>query len=206
MIDEKIRKAINNLQKNNMAGYYAENREELLSLISTLIHNGETIGCGDSVTLEETGVFEYLRNGDFTFYDKHQPNLTSEEKRAIYLKNFGSDTFITGTNAVTTDGQLFNIDGNGSRVAPMLYGPKQVIVVVGVNKLVDTAEDAVCRARQIAAPLDAKRLRKNTPCVKLGKCINCKHEQRICNDFVLISRQFIKNRIKVIFINGCYGY
>ena len=104
------------------------------------------------------------------------------------------------------DGQLFNIDGNGSRVAPMLYGPKQVIVVVGINKLVDTVEDAVCRARQIAAPLDAKRLHKNAPCVKLGKCINCKHEQRICNDFVLISRQFSKNRIKVILLNGNYGY
>lgn len=205
-MDEKIRKTIYNLQKNNMTGYYAENTKELLSLLSKLLSKGERIGCGDSITLEETGVFEYLRSGDFTFYDKHQPNLTSEEKRAIYLKNFDSDTFITGTNAVTTDGQLFNIDGNGSRVAPMIYGPKQVIVVVGVNKLVDTVEDAICRARQIAAPLDAKRLHKNTPCVKLGKCINCKHEQRICNDFVLISRQFSKDRIKVIFINGNYGY
>ncbi len=205
-MDEKIRKTIYNLQKNNMAGYYAKNTKELLSLLSKLLSKGERIGCGDSITLEETGVFEYLRSGDFTFYDKHQPNLTSEEKRAIYLKNFDSDTFITGTNAVTTDGQLFNIDGNGSRVAPMIYGPKQVIVVVGVNKLVDTVEDAICRARQIAAPLDAKRLHKNTPCVKLGKCINCKHEQRICNDFVLISRQFSKDRIKVIFINGNYGY
>ncbi len=189
-----------------MAGFYVENKEELLSLLSTLLVKGERIGCGDSVTLEETGVFEYLRSGDFTFYDKHQPNLTSEEKRALYIKNFDSDTFITGTNAITTDGQLFNIDGNGSRVAPMLYGPKQVIVVVGVNKLVHTVENAVHRARQIAAPLDAKRLHKNTPCVKLGKCINCKHEQRICNDFVLISRQFSKNRIKVILVNENYGF
>lgn len=203
---EKISKTIYNLRNNNMGGYYAEDKKELLNLIATLIHKGETVGCGDSVTLEETGVFEHLRSGDYIFNDKHQTNLTSEEKRAIYRKNFDSDTFITGTNAVTTDGQLFNIDGNGSRVAPMLYGPKQVIVVIGVNKLVDTVEDAVCRTRQIAAPLDAKRLHKNTPCVKLGKCINCKHEQRICNDFVLISRQFSKDSIKVIIINGNYGY
>ena len=205
-MDERVRKTIYNLQKNNMSGYYVETIEELHALISTLIRKGETVGCGDSDTLEVTGVFDFLRSGDYTFNDKHQPDFTSEEKRAIYLKNFDADTFITGTNAVTTDGQLFNIDGNGSRVAPMLYGPKQVIVVVGVNKLADTLEDAVCRARQIAAPLDAKRLQKNTPCVKLGKCINCKHEQRICNDFVLISRQFNKDRIKVIFINGNYGY
>lgn len=205
-MEERIREAIFNLQKNNMAGFYVESIQELLSLLSTLLVEEEKIGCGDSVTLEETGVFEYLRSGNFTFYDKHQPNLTSEEKRVIYLKNFDADTFFTGTNAVTIDGQLFNIDGNGSRVAPMIYGPKQVIVIVGVNKLVDTVEDAVYRTRQIAAPLDAKRLKKKTPCVKLGKCINCKHEQRICNDFVLISRQFLKNRIKVIFINGNYGY
>lgn len=205
-MNDKISKTIYNLQKNNMAGYYAEDKKELLSVIAALVHKGETVGCGDSVTLEETGVFEYLRSGDFKFNDKHQLNLTTEEKRDIYLKNFDADTFVTGTNAVTTDGQLFNIDGNGSRVAPMIYGPKQVIVVAGVNKLVDTVKDAVCRARQIAAPLDAKRLHKNTPCVKLGKCVNCKHEQRICNNFILISRQSSKDRIKLILINENHGY
>ncbi len=205
-MDERIKKAIINLQKNNMAGFYVESRQELLSLLSTLLAKGEKIGCGDSNTLEETGVFEYLRNGRYTFYDKHQQSLTSEDKRKLYLNNFDADTFFTGTNAVTVDGKLFNIDGNGSRVAPMIYGPRQVIVVVGINKLVDTVEDAIQRTRQIAAPLDAKRLNKNTPCVKLGRCIDCKHEQRICNDFVLIARQFSKDRIKVIFINGDYGY
>jgi len=205
-MDEKIKSTISNLQKNNMAGYYVENAEELLKLLSTFLVKGERVGCGDSVTLEQTGVLDYLRNADVTFYDKYQPDLTPEEKREIYLKNFDADTFVTGTNAVTSDGQLFNIDGNGSRVAPMIYGPKQVIAVVGTNKLVDHVDEAVRRARQIAAPLDAKRLHKKTPCVKLGKCMDCKHEQRICNDFVLISRQFVKNRIKVIFINGDYGY
>lgn len=205
-MDIRVKETIHNLQRNNMAGYYVENETELLSLLSTLLNKGERVGCGDSITLEETGVFEYLRNGDFIFYDKHQPQLTSDDKRALYIKNFDSDTFITGTNAITKDGQLFNIDGNGSRVAPMIYGPKQVIVVVGMNKLVDTVEEAIDRTRQVAAPMDAKRLKKNTPCVKLGKCINCKHEQRICNNFVLISRQFIKDRIKVILLNGDYGY
>ncbi|MEA4963534.1 lactate utilization protein [Lutispora sp.] len=205
-MDERIKEAINNLQRNNMAGFYIESRQELRSLLSSLLDEGEKIGCGDSTTLEETGVFEYLRNGRYIFYDKHQQSLTSEDKRKLYLNNFDADTFITGTNAVTMDGKLFNIDGNGSRVAPMIYGPRQVIVVVGINKLVDTVEDAIQRTRQIAAPLDAKRLNKNTPCVKLGRCIDCKHEQRICNDFVLIARQFSKDRIKVIFINGDYGY
>lgn len=205
-MDERIKKVIFNLQRNNMAGYFVENREELLQLMAKLIKKGDKVGCGDSVTLEETGVFSFIRSGDFTFYDKHQPGLTPEEKRAIYLKNFDTDTFLTGTNAITLDGKLFNIDGNGSRVAPMLYGPKQVIVVAGINKLADTVEAAVDRARQIAAPLDAKRLNKDTPCTKLGKCIDCKHEQRICNDFVLIARQFVKDRIKVIIVNQAYGF
>jgi L-lactate utilization protein LutB len=178
-MNERVKRAISNLRKNNMAGFYVESRQELLSLLSTLLVEGEKIGCGDSVTLEETGVFEYLRNGSYTFYDKHRQSLTSEEKRKLYLNNFDADTFVTGTNAVTMDEKLFNIDGNGSRVAPMIYGPRQVIVVVGMNKLVDTVEDAVRRTRQVAAPLDAKRLKKNTPCVKLGRCIDCKHEQRI---------------------------
>ncbi len=203
---ERINTAITNLQKNNMAGFYVKDTQGLISLLSIMLKPGESIGCGDSVTLEQTGVFEVLRNGSFQFYDKHDPRLTSEEKREIYLKNFSADTFITGTNAVTMDGKLFNIDGNGSRVAPMLYGPKQVIVVVGTNKLVDTVEDAVWRTRQIAAPMDAKRLQKHTPCVKLGRCVDCRHQQRICNDFVLINGQFSKDRIKVIFIEGQYGY
>lgn len=205
-MDERIKKAIFNLQRNNIAGYFVKDKEELLQLMDALMKNGEKVGCGDSVTLEETGVFDFVRSNDFDFYNKHRSGLTSDEKRAIYLKNFEVDTFLTGTNAITLDGKLFNIDGNGSRVAPMLYGPKQVIVVVGINKLVETVDDAVCRARQIAAPLDAKRLKKGTPCTKLDKCIDCRHEQRICNDFVLITRQFVKNRIKVIIVNQAYGF
>lgn len=203
-MDAKINKLILNLNQNNMAGYFVENKKELLQLMASLIKKGEKVGCGDSATLEETGVFEFIRRGDFVFYDKHQIGLTSEQKRAIYLKNFDADTFLTGTNAITLDGKLFNIDGNGSRVAPMLYGPKQVIVVVGINKLVDTVEDAIERTRQIAAPLDAKRLNRDTPCTRLDKCIDCKHKQRICNDFVLITGQFIKDRIKVIIVNEAY--
>lgn len=206
MMNEEIARVLTGLEKHNMTGYYVENEGELLALLSSLLRKGEVVGCGDSLTLEQTGVFTYLKSGTVTFLDKHNPQLTSEEKRELYLQNFRADTFITGTNALTIDGQLFNIDGNGSRVAPMLYGPKQVIVVVGINKLVQSVEEAIVRARQVAAPLDAKRLDKATPCVTLGRCVDCKHEQRICNSFVLLSRQFIKGRIKVILINGHYGY
>lgn len=119
----QIEKTIQNLRRHNMGGYYVETPEELLLLLGSLLKAGETIGCGDSLTLEQVGVFDFLRRGPYRFLDKYQPGLDSEQKREIYLQNFSADTFFTGVNAVITDGRLFNIDGNGSRVAPMLYGP-----------------------------------------------------------------------------------
>uniref|UniRef100_UPI0006CFD28D LUD domain-containing protein n=1 Tax=Clostridium sp. NkU-1 TaxID=1095009 RepID=UPI0006CFD28D len=197
---------IKHLQRNNMAGYLVQDKNELLELLRKLIADGTTVGCGDSVTLEQTGVFEDLRNRDVDFPDKFDPSLTREEKRKIYLRNFSADTFITGANAITMDGKIFNIDGNGSRVAPMLYGPEQVIVVAGANKITKDVEAAIKRTRQIAAPLDAKRLNKSTPCTSLGRCIDCGHRERICNDFVLIAGQFVKDRIKVIIVDEELGY
>jgi len=204
--DGQIQELINNLARNNMAGYYAENKNELIELLKGLIPKGDMVGCGDSVTLEETGVFDFLRSGNYVFNDKFKPGLSSEDKRGLYVRNFAANTFITGTNAITLDGKLFNIDGNGSRVAPMIYGPGQVIVVVGINKIVKDVDTAIKRTRQVAAPLDAKRLNKDTPCVKLERCIDCNHNQRICNDFVLITGQFIKDRIKVIIVDDVLGY
>lgn len=197
---------IKKLKQNHMLGFYVNNKEELQKLLRVLIADGTTVGCGDSVTLEQMGVFDELRERKLNFLDKFDPGLTREEKREIYLKNFSADTFITGTNAVTMDGKLFNIDGNGSRVAPMLYGPGQVIVVVGTNKIAKDETEAVKRTRQIAAPMDAKRLKKAAPCVTLERCIDCRHKERICNDFVLITGQFEKDRIKVIIVNEELGY
>ena len=202
----KVEQTIGNLTRNNMAGYFVQDQKELITLLKQLIQPGQTAGCGDSATLHELGVYEFLRSGAFTFYDKYAPGLTPEDKRKLYLNNFDADTFVTGTNAITVDGKLFNIDGNGSRVAPMLYGPRQVIVVAGVNKITVDVDAAITRTRQIAAPLDAKRLNKQTPCATLGRCIDCRHPQRICNDFVLITGQFIKDRIKVIFVDQELGY
>lgn len=203
---QKINTLISNLNKHNMAGYYVNNNRELLDLISSLIKPNSVVGCGDSITLEETGVFDFLRGGEYIFLDKYSPNITKEEKKTIYLDNFSADTFITGTNAITMDGKIFNIDGNGSRVAPMIYGPEQVLIVIGVNKIVGDMDAAIKRTRQIAAPMDAIRLGKNTPCTALNRCIDCNHKERICNDFVLITGQFVKDRIKVIIVNEELGY
>lgn len=205
-MNKQISTLIHNLTTHNMAGYFVNTREELLLLIKELLPPGSSVGCGDSITLEETGVFQFLRNGDYVFYDKFAPGLSKEQKRKIYLDNFSADTFISSANAITMDGAILNIDGNGSRVAPMLYGPNQVILVIGRNKITSDVDAAIKRARQTAAPMDAKRLGKNTPCTSLMRCIDCRHKERICNDFVLITGQFVKDRIKVIIINEELGF
>lgn len=205
-IPEHVREIIENLNKNKMAGFYVDQQGLLISLLDELIKDGETVGCGDSMTLEQLGVFNHLRIRNIHFLDKFQPSLTGKDKRELYLQNFRADTFVTGVNAITKKGELFNIDGNGSRVAPMLYGPGQVIVVAGVNKITDNLDKAIKRTRQIAAPMDAKRLGKSTPCAALGRCIDCSHKERFCNDFVLITGQFIKDRIKVIIVDQSLGY
>ncbi|MBE5994418.1 MAG: lactate utilization protein [Paenibacillaceae bacterium] len=205
-IPEHVREIIENLNKNKMAGFYVDQQGPLISLLDEMIKDGETVGCGDSMTLEQLGVFDHLRIRNIHFLDKFQPSLTGKDKRELYLQNFRADTFVTGVNAITKKGELFNIDGNGSRVAPMLYGPGQVIVVAGVNKITDNLDEAIKRTRQIAAPMDAKRLGKSTPCAALGRCIDCSHKERFCNDFVLITGQFIKDRIKVIIVDQSLGY
>jgi L-lactate utilization protein LutB len=205
-IEKQVERTIKNLNMRNIEGYYIRDRKELIDKLAELIPKNSTIGIGDSMTLFETGVIDFLRNGSFNFLDKYKEGITKEEKKELYIKNFSAATFISGTNAITEEGELYNIDGNGSRVAPMIYGPSQVIIVVGINKLVKNIEEAKLRVRQYAAPIDAKRLNRDTPCTKLGYCVDCKSSNRICNDFVTISGQFIKGRIKVIIIGEQLGY
>lgn len=206
-MDTNIAETIKNLKKNNIRGYYISGCDELQSLLDGLIPGNSSVGCGDSITLEELGVFDYLRQRtDLLFYDKHRIELTGEQKREIYLNNFRADVFISGANAVTVTGEIINIDGNGSRVAPIIYGPKKIILIAGTNKLTKDDDTGWDRVRQTAAPLDAKRLGKNTPCTKTGTCTDCSSKDRICNTFVKIARQFDPERIHLILVEGNYGY
>ncbi|HBL06568.1 MAG TPA: lactate utilization protein [Clostridium sp.] len=205
-MEKRIDRTIKNLNRRNMGGFFVKDKNELIMLLKKLIDDNSTVGVGDSMTLFETGVIDFLRKGDYVFLDKYRDGITSEEKREIYLKNFSATTFMCSTNALTENGELYNIDGNGSRVAPILYGPKQVILVAGINKIVKDIEEAEKRVRNYAAPIDAKRLNKDTPCTTLGYCVDCKSPNRICNDFTIIRGQFIKNRIKVIIVGEQLGY
>ncbi|VBB08157.1 Hypothetical protein LUCI_3422 [Lucifera butyrica] len=204
--EKRVERTISCLEKHNILGFYVKDENELLKKVKELIKEDSVVGVGDSMTLFETGVIDLLRNGKYRFLDKYKDGITREEKDQLYRNIFSADTFLSSTNALTEEGELFNIDGNGSRVAPMIYGPRQVIIVAGINKIVKNIEEAEKRVRNYTAPLDAKRLNKKTPCVSLGYCIDCKSEERICNSFVTIKRQFINGRIKVIIVGKELGY
>ncbi len=203
---KKIERTLENLEKHNITALYVENEEQLRQKIRELIPEGTTVGAGDSMTLFETGIAELLRTGDYKFLDKHREGITGEEKKKLYRECFSAGTYLCSTNALTEEGELYNIDGNGNRVAAMLYGPDQVIIIAGINKIVGNIEEAEKRARNYAAPIDAKRLNKNTPCAVTGRCMDCRSRDRICNDFVVIRGQFNRERIKVIIVGKHLGY
>lgn len=206
VLEQKIKRTIEALEKNNMNGYYLESKDEVIDTIKDIVEDGSIVACGGSMTLFETGVIDHLRSSRYKFLDRYKENITPEEVREVYLKSFDSDAYFTSTNAITENGTLYNVDGNGNRVAAMIYGPKKVIVVVGVNKIVKDLDEAIKRNRNIAAPANAKRLSRNTPCTKVGSCMDCNSPDKICRAYTLIRSQGNKDRIHVLFLNEEVGY
>lgn len=205
-IDQKVKITMDNLEKNNMEAYFVNDKDELLNKVKELINEGETVSVGGSMTLFETGIIDYLRNGKFNFLDRYKEGLAPDEIKMIFRKSFFADSYLVSTNALTENGELYNVDGNGNRVAAMLYGPDKVIVIVGINKIVKDLDAAIKRNREISAPINSKRLNKITPCTKVGHCMDCKSSDRICNEYTLIKRQSIKGRIKVVIVGEKLGY
>lgn len=204
--EEKILRTITSLEKNNMNGYLVKSKEELIDKIISLTNKGEKVSCGGSMSLVETGVMDLLRSGRYEFLDRAKEGLSIEDIDRIYRECFFTDTYFSSSNAITEDGELYNVDGNGNRVAALLFGPKKVIIVAGVNKIVKNLDEAIKRNREIAAPANAKRLNKNTPCTKVGYCMDCNSKEKICREYTVISSQKDKDRIHVIFLNENIGY
>lgn len=204
--EKKIEKTINNLKKNNINGYYVKDNDELINLIKDIAKEGEVVSVGGSMSLFESKVIELLRSGRYEFLDRYKKDLTQEDIKEIYRKSFFADTYFASANAITEDGKIFNVDGNGNRVAAILYGPDKVVLIVGVNKIVKNIEQAVARNRAISGPANAKRLNLSTPCVKTGQCMECKSEERICCEYTVIKRQRNPKRMHVIFINDTLGF
>lgn len=203
---KRIDKVISALEKNNMKGYYAENTDELKKIIAELIKNDKLITSGGSMTLKETGVIDFLHENYSGIFKDRADCQNQEETDKLFRETFSSDTFFASTNAVTEKGELYNVDGTANRVAAMTFGPKQVIIVAGVNKIVSDLKAAEERVCKLAAPANAVRLGIESACSKTGECVNCGNDNRICCTYVVMKRQRIKDRIKVIFLPDSYGY
>ena len=216
-MNDLINKVAENLKRNNMVPYIVNKKEDILPLLKTLLPSGASVGVGGSVTLDEIGVIPFLREGEYSFFDRYAEGLTRPEAVEIMRKALLADTFITSSNAVTEKGELYNVDGNGNRVAALCFGPKSVIVIVGANKIVKDLKAAEERVKTIAAPKNCIRLGIDSPCSKCGECVSmkaenremcdgCMLESRICSTYVLSGYQRIKDRITVIICKENMGY
>lgn len=196
---------IDKFKSRGIQGYYCNTSSEAVELVKTLIEGNDTIAWGGSETLKEIGLFEMLNNGNYTLLDRSTAK-TDLEKREMYAKHVMSDVFLMSSNAVTMNGELINIDGNGNRVACLITGPKSVIVIAGMNKVTASLESALERVRNIAAPPNAKRLNLETPCSNKGRCFDCLSDSCICCNTVVTRKSREQGRIKVILVNENLGY
>lgn len=202
-----IDKTIENLKKNNMDAYYAPTKEDALQKAASFLKSGDSVSVGGSMTLFEIGLIDYLKGRkDINFLDRYKEGLSNDDIQKIYRDSYFADDYFVSSNAITEDGELYNVDGAGNRVSAMIFGPKNVIVIAGYNKLVKDRDAAIERVKSIAAPANAMRLSKKTPCTKTGYCMDCASDDRICCDYVLMGRQRVKNRIKVIIVGEELGY
>lgn len=216
-LKNRIETTMQNLRLNKMEPYFVQTSAEACEKVRELLEKGFTVSCGGSVTLKQTGVYDLISSADYDFLDRSAPGLTREQVEEIYRKTLFADAFVTSTNALTENGELYNVDGNSNRVAAILYGPKSVIVVCGVNKLVKNIDEAINRVKTKAAPPNTVRLNIDTYCAKTGQCVSlnkenpemcegCHSDGRICCNYVVCAQQRHVNRIKVIIVNEELGY
>lgn len=198
-----------NLEKNNFEVYIAEDQNDAKKIVMEDIlpkTGAKSISWGGSLTFINTGLYETLKNhSELEVLDTYDKSVTPEEGLERRRKALLVDLFITGTNAVTETGKLVNLDMIGNRVAAITFGPRNVVVMVGRNKIVADIEDAMFRVKEYAAPVNAMRLDKKTPCVKTSYCEECKSPDRICNHWTITEKSFPKGRIKVVLINESLG-
>ncbi|MBQ0065739.1 MAG: lactate utilization protein [Firmicutes bacterium] len=199
MLAEQV---ITGLQSRNMSGYYVQTKEEALQKALELIPEGSKVTKGGSMSVLEIGLADALREGNYDFCDRD--NTT--DKKAAELFAYSADVFLGSVNAITEDGILVNIDGNSNRVSAYAYGPKKLVLIVGMNKISRDVDSAMKRARNEAATINAQRFGLSTPCSKTGKCFDCKVPDTICCQFLVTRYSKHKDRIHVILVNENLGF
>lgn len=196
---------IKNLRKRHFEAHYCETKEEALEKALSLIPEGDSVGWGGATSAEQIGLLQALRTGNYQAIDRDTAK-TPEERTAMMRQCLLTDTFITGANAISLDGELVNIDGMGNRVAAIVYGPKKVMVIAGMNKVADTLEDALTRARTVAAPINKQRFGTDTPCTVNGSCADCLSDGCICNQILITRNCRPAGRITVILVGEELGF
>ena len=196
---------IRHLQRRHITAYYCPTAQEAVRQVSDLIPDGSSVTWGGSMTIRDIGIPDYLKQrGTLEVLDRDLVE-TPEEKQEMYLRAFSTDVYLTSANAISEDGVIVNIDGNGNRVAAITWGPKKVIFVISLNKVAQTTEAALARVRSTASPINAARFDIHTPCQVDGICHNCNSTDSICN-YVHFLRNSPKDRHTVILVGEELGY
>ena len=196
---------IKNLDKRGMEAYYVDNKDDALKMALRFVTPGSSVSWGGSMSINEIGLIPALKAWDCTVLDRTVPK-TEEEKKEFFGKVAVCDYYFMSTNAITMDGELVNIDGTGNRVASLIFGPSNVVIIAGMNKVADNLESAVDRARNTAAPMNTIRLDRKTPCTQVGRCMDCMSPDCICNQFVFTRSSAPAGRIKIILVGEELGY
>jgi len=207
-MNDLVKSVLDNLKKRNISGYYFKDPEDIKRKVVELTPSGASVIVCGSITADDLGVRKYfLDNQDkYKFLDPYQKQLSKEEALGIRRQGLLADIEITSLNAITIDGEIINTDGSGNRVAGSIFGPKKVIMLCGTNKIVNNVEAGIKRIKHKAAPMNATRLNRKTPCFVTGHCEDCLSDDCICSVTAIIRRSPVKDRLHVLFIEGDWGY
>lgn len=195
---------VKNLQSRHFDAWYCPDKAAALAKALELIPEGACVGWGGAMSAQQIGLMDALRAGNYDPIDR-DGYRSPEEKEQAYRRCMFCDVFLTGANALSLDGQMVNIDGTGNRVAATIYGPKTVLVIAGMNKVEDTLEAAMRRARTVAAPANQQRFGRKVPCTATAACADCKSEECICNQIVITRHCRPVGRIKFILVGEPLG-
>jgi L-lactate utilization protein LutB len=199
-------KTVAALIKNNFTATYVKTREEAVRQITDLIPVEATVGVGGSWTIQEIGLDATLKARGNTMFNHNSPGLSPAEASDFRHKQLACDVFITSTNALTLEGELVNVDGVGNRVAAMMFGPKKVIIIAGVNKIIRDISEAQNRIELYAAPINNTRLNRPNPCVKTGECMDCQGPTRICNITTILHKRPGTTDIHIFIVGEELGF
>jgi len=194
------------LKKNGFDAIYVKTGAEAAEIVAKHLKNGSTIGFGGSMTVKALGIQDRAAAAGCELLDHNAPGLAPEAKTKILKRQLTSDVFVSGSNAVTLEGEIVNVDGTGNRVAALSYGPAKTIVVVGINKIVRDLDEAFARIETYAAPMNNKRLDRPNPCVKAGVCMDCDGDTRICRVYQILRKRPLGTDFTVIVVGEELGY